>query len=98
MAATCSLSREPLAGAASRVPTDWQVIDWHQAHRNVRRLQARIVKATQEGRWGKMKALQHLLTHSRERQSARRATGDGKPGQTDARSGRNHLGYTRTES
>ena len=31
---------------------------------NVRRLQARIVKATQEGRWGKVKALQRLLTHS----------------------------------
>jgi RNA-directed DNA polymerase len=30
----------------------------------VRRLQARIVKATQEGRWGKVKALQRLLTHS----------------------------------
>jgi RNA-directed DNA polymerase len=30
----------------------------------VRRLQARIVKATQEGKWGKVKALQHLLTHS----------------------------------
>lgn len=31
-------------------------------------LQARIVKATQEGRWNKVKALQHLLTRS---QSAR---------------------------
>jgi RNA-directed DNA polymerase len=30
----------------------------------VRRLQARIVKATQVGRWGKVKALQYLLTHS----------------------------------
>jgi len=30
----------------------------------VRRLQARIVKAVQEGRWGKVRALQHLLTHS----------------------------------
>jgi hypothetical protein len=30
----------------------------------VQRLQARIVKATQEERWGKVKALQHLLTHS----------------------------------
>jgi N-terminal domain of reverse transcriptase len=28
------------------------------------RLQARIVRATQAGRWGKVKALQHLLTHS----------------------------------
>ena len=32
--------------------------------RQVRRLQARIVKATREGRWGKVKALQWLLTHS----------------------------------
>ena len=30
----------------------------------MRRLQARIVKATQENRWGKVKALQRLLTHS----------------------------------
>jgi RNA-directed DNA polymerase len=30
----------------------------------VRRLQARIVKATQEGRWGKVQALVYLLTHS----------------------------------
>jgi RNA-directed DNA polymerase len=30
----------------------------------VRRLQARIVKATQESRWGKVRTLQHLLTHS----------------------------------
>ena len=35
-----------------------------QLNANVRRLQARIVKATQEGRWDKVKALQHLLTHS----------------------------------
>ena len=33
-------------------------------HQIVRRLQARIVKAIQEGRWGKVRALQHLLTHS----------------------------------
>jgi RNA-directed DNA polymerase len=31
---------------------------------NVRSLQARIVKATQEGRWRDVKALQYLLTHS----------------------------------
>ena len=35
-----------------------------QCERQVRRLQARIVKATREGRWGKVKALQRLLTHS----------------------------------
>ena len=42
----------------------WEQIDWPQCERNVRRLQARIVKATQEGRWGKVKALQRLLTCS----------------------------------
>jgi RNA-directed DNA polymerase len=52
------------AGAASHATLDWHAIDWRQAHQTVRRLQARIVKATQEGRWGRVKALQHLLTHS----------------------------------
>jgi RNA-directed DNA polymerase len=51
-------------GAVSHREVDWHTLDWEQAHRTVRRLQARIVKATQEGRWGKVKALQHLLTHS----------------------------------
>ena len=36
------------AGAASR-NMDWQAIDWRKANQNVRRLQARIVKAIQEG-------------------------------------------------
>jgi RNA-directed DNA polymerase len=50
-------------GAVSRV-TDWHATDWRAVNQNVRRLQARIVKATQEQRWNKVKALQHLLTHS----------------------------------
>src|SRR5947208_635149 len=52
------------AGALSDGDVVWHAINWHQAHTTVRRLQARIVKATQEGRWGKVKALQRLLTHS----------------------------------
>jgi RNA-directed DNA polymerase len=51
-------------GAVSREPEGWYDIDFKRAYRNVRRLQARIVKATQEGRWNKVKALQRLLTHS----------------------------------
>lgn len=51
------------AGAVSHV-TDWHAIEWQLINSNVRRLQARIVKATQAGRWNKVKALQHLLTHS----------------------------------
>lgn len=45
-------------------PVTWHRIDWAHCHRAVRRLQARIVKATKEGRWNKVKALQWLLTHS----------------------------------
>ena len=52
------------AGAASRGTVDWHAINWRKVHQNVRRLQARIVQATKAGRWGKVKALQRLLTHS----------------------------------
>jgi len=52
------------AGAASHDEIEWHAIEWQKAHRIVRRLQARIVQATREGRWGKVHALQHLLTHS----------------------------------
>jgi len=43
---------------------DWASIDWRQAEATVRRLQARIVQACQAGKWGKVRALQHVLTHS----------------------------------
>jgi RNA-directed DNA polymerase len=52
------------AGAVSSEAAEWYAIDWQTALHNVRRLQARIVKAVKEGRWGKVRALQHLLTHS----------------------------------
>lgn len=42
----------------------WDGINWADVQRHVRRLQTRIVKATQEGRHNKAKALQWLLTHS----------------------------------
>ena len=50
--------------AASGPEARWEQIDWSQCELKVRRLQERIVKATQEGRHGKVKALQWLLTHS----------------------------------
>jgi RNA-directed DNA polymerase len=52
---TCAPSGEPL---------NFSQIDWQKCERFVNRLQARIVKSTQAGRWGKVKALQRLLTHS----------------------------------
>jgi RNA-directed DNA polymerase len=53
-----------LAGAAPGPATDWHSINWKKVHRTVRRLQARIVKAVRAGRWGKVKSLVYLLTHS----------------------------------
>jgi RNA-directed DNA polymerase len=52
------------SGAAARVMIEWGQIDWLQHEKNVTRLQARIVKAEKEGRRGKVKSLQRLLTHS----------------------------------
>ena len=51
-------------GAVSREAAEWYAIDWRTTHRNVRRLQVRIAQATKEHRWGKVQALQRLLTHS----------------------------------
>jgi RNA-directed DNA polymerase len=50
--------------ASSHPKLEWHSIDWAKCQQTVRRLQARIVKATQEGRYGKVKALQWTLTHS----------------------------------
>ncbi len=52
---TCAPSGEPL---------NFSQIDWRKCERFVNRLQARIVKSTQAGRRGRVKALQRLLTHS----------------------------------
>jgi RNA-directed DNA polymerase len=51
-------------GAAPRKLDEWNSVAGLKLSGNVRRLQARIVKATKEGRWGRVKALQRLLTHS----------------------------------
>src|SRR5262244_1744852 len=64
MTALTSATAKEGAGAASRATIDWHAINWRQLTRNVRRLQVRIVKALQAGKWGKVQALQHLLTRS----------------------------------
>ena len=52
------------AGALVDSAKQWKAIDWQETRRQVRRLQMRIAKAVKEGRPGKVKALQWLLTHS----------------------------------
>ena len=48
--------QEVSTGAPFHDVTDWHAIDWQSDEHNVRRLQARIVKATQEKKWGKVRA------------------------------------------
>ncbi len=52
------------ASASTDNGMNWHSINWKQCNKIVRSHQVRIVKATKEGRWGKVKALQRLLTHS----------------------------------
>jgi RNA-directed DNA polymerase len=55
---------DPSVGATTDTPLAWHQMNWRRAERTVRRLQTRIAQATQAGKWGKVKALQRLLTHS----------------------------------
>lgn len=50
--------------ASTDTITKWHDINWAKCNRIVRSHQVRIVKAIKEGRWGKVKSLQRLLTHS----------------------------------
>ena len=50
--------------ASPDMALDWNSIDWNKAKEYVKKLQMRIVKAVQEGKHGKVKSLQWLLTHS----------------------------------
>ena len=56
-------SVEKLSGASSAA-LQWNTINWHSVEAFVFRLQVRIAKAAKEKRWGKVSALQRLLTRS----------------------------------
>jgi len=43
---------------------DWNFINWKKVESSVRSLQLRIAKATREGKTGRVKTLQWMLTHS----------------------------------
>lgn len=50
--------------ASSHGLNDWLAIDWRRVEQQVRTMQMRIAKATQEGDWRRVKALQRSLTRS----------------------------------
>ena len=56
---------EKFVDAVPHEQIEWESINWKYHEDVVRRLQARIVKATEEGNWRKVHNLQRLLTHSR---------------------------------
>lgn len=53
-----------IGSASSDVPTEWATIDWRRVQKNVRVMQIRLTKATQEGNWRRVKSLQRWLTRS----------------------------------
>lgn len=59
-----ALDNMSIADAPSHGPIAWHAIDWAAVQRTVRRLQVRIVKAAQAGKWHKVRSLQRLLIHS----------------------------------
>lgn len=44
---------DPSVGATPSDAWAWHTINWRHAERTVRRLQARITQATQQGKWGR---------------------------------------------
>lgn len=55
---------QKIESVRSRAPENWHAIDWQRVDRNVRVMQARIVKAIQGGQVRRAKALQRMLTRS----------------------------------
>jgi RNA-directed DNA polymerase len=51
-------------GAPSDLTEAWDSIDWNHVEKQVKRLQMRIAKAAKEDKFGKVKSLQWVLTHS----------------------------------
>jgi RNA-directed DNA polymerase len=73
---TATEMKVSVAGASSPAAEMWDRTIWPRIEAEVKRHQMRIAKAVREGRWGKVKALQRLLTrsHSGKMLAVRRVT------------------------
>ncbi len=74
----------PSLANGTKSPTDWQVIDWRSANRQVRNLRQRIFRASKEGNLKKVRSLQKLMLRSYANTvvSVRRVTVDNAGGKT----------------
>ena len=86
------------AGAASYEKVDWDAIHWQTANQEVSRLQARIVKATQESRWGKSESPATSANPLVQCQSTGGQTSDRKFWETDSGGRRRNLEHSKEES
>lgn len=59
-----TITSKGCAGASPAGNLRWHSIQWNIVRKNVERLQVRIAKAVRQNRWGKVKALQHILVNS----------------------------------
>ncbi|MGH8780691.1 reverse transcriptase N-terminal domain-containing protein, partial [Paraburkholderia sp.] len=58
------VSGRKTGSALPHAPDSWHAVDWRRVERNVRGMQIRIAKATREGDWRRVKALQRMLTRT----------------------------------
>jgi RNA-directed DNA polymerase len=60
------MTKEPRGsiGAPHNPAKNWDFINWRKVEGEVKRMQMRIAKAIREGKYGKAKSLQWMLTHS----------------------------------
>ena len=56
--------RPNTVSASSHGYQGWHQVNWKLAHETVKGIQIRIAKATREGNWRRVKALQRMLTRS----------------------------------
>lgn len=59
-----TIRNSSLLGASSADSTNWSNINWNKVERSVYRMQMRIAKARRQKRYGRMRSLQWMLTHS----------------------------------
>ena len=55
------VASQSVASASTDNEVNWHSINWSQCNKIVRSHQVRIVKATKEGRWGKVKSLRSTI-------------------------------------
>jgi len=92
--ATKQMTTAKTVGAVSSEAAEWYAIDWQAIHQNVRRLQVRIVQATEGWQMEQSEISTTSANPLLQRQGSRRSTSDGKYWQENSRCGPGNLENT----